>query len=364
LVSGASARENPLAPDLDNGNHPPCGASANDPHRARWDTCRASIAFYNASMPPPISRPTSDRHADLIARALAHAESHLDEPLTAETLADCAAMSRHHFHRMFRAYTGRTVANYVTLLRLRRACALLVSGHEAVSDIALKVGYESAQALAKAMRRDLDTTPTDVRRGNVPAWNDLFTHCREPDFPSALKGAAVMQVSRMTHLPEGIVALTATGRGMVDNNMMRAAQQAFGELMQVVNGAGLRDQVSSYMSVVPDDPKGPDDPHCRFVAGLVFGYSMATGSGQCKQPDGLALSGTLNWQPIASGRYAVFTHVGPYTTLHRTWKAAYRDWLPSSGEQLRDEPPLEVNLNRPEVTPPEALRTEVWLPLV
>lgn len=315
-------------------------------------------------MPPPISRPTSDRHADLIARALAHAESHLDEPLTAETLADCAAMSRHHFHRMFRAYTGRTVANYVTLLRLRRACALLVSGHEAVSDIALKVGYESAQALAKAMRRDLDTTPTDVRRGNVPAWNDLFTHCREPDFPSALKGAAVMQVSRMTHLPEGIVALTATGRGMVDNNMMRAAQQAFGELMQVINDAGLRDQVSSYMSVVPDDPKGPDDPHCRFVAGLVFGYSMATGSGQCEQPDGLTLSGTLNWQPIASGRYAVFTHVGPYTTLHRTWKAAYRDWLPSSGEQLRDEPPLEVNLNRPEVTPPEALRTEVWLPLV
>ena len=59
-------------------------------------------------MPPPISRPTSDRHAELIARALAHAESHLDEPLTAETLADCAAMSRHHFHRVFRAYVGST----------------------------------------------------------------------------------------------------------------------------------------------------------------------------------------------------------------------------------------------------------------
>jgi len=313
-------------------------------------------------MPPPVSRPTSDRHAELIARALAHAESHLDEPLTADTLADCAAMSRHHFHRVFRAYTGCTVANYVTLLRLRRACALLVSGHEPVSDIALTVGYESAQALAKAMRRDLDTTPTAMRRGNVLAWKDIFPLFREPD--SVFIGANAMQVSRMTHLPEGIVALTATGRGMVDNNMMRAAQQAFGELMQAVNGAGVHDQVRSYMSVVPDDPKGPDDPHCRFIAGLVFGYSMATGSGQCGQPDGLPLSGTLNWQPIASGRYAVFTHVGPYTTLHRTWKAAYRDWLPSSGEQLRDEPPLEVNLNRPEIIPPEALRTEVWLPLV
>jgi len=70
-----------------------------------------------------------------------------------------------------------SVANYVTLLRLRRACALLVSGHEPVSDIALTVGYESAQALAKAIRRDLDTTPTAVRRGDVPARDKLLTSC-------------------------------------------------------------------------------------------------------------------------------------------------------------------------------------------
>src|ERR1700692_679975 len=311
------------------------------------------------SMPPTNSRPTSDRHAELIARALAHAESHLDEPLTAETLADCAAMSRHHFQRVSRPYTGCSVANYVTLLRLRRACALLVSGHEPVSDIASTVGYESAQALAKAVRRDLDTTPTAVRRGDVPAWKKLLTSCHEADLPPTFKGATAMQVSRMTHLPEGVVALTATARGMVNNNMIRAAQQAYGELMQAVTGAGLREHVASYMSVVPDDPKGPDDPHCRFIAGLVFGYSMATGSGHCEQPAGLPLSGTLNWQPIASGRYAVFTHIGPYTTLHQTWKSAYRDWLPASGEQLRDEPPLEVNLNRTETRAAGAFWPEV-----
>jgi AraC family transcriptional regulator len=304
--SVVSVREYLLGPDIGDVNR-----RANGLHRARWDTYRAGIAPTIVSMPPPNSRPTSDRHAELIARALAHAERHLDEPLTAETLADGAAMSRHHFHRVFRAYTGYSVANYITLLRLRRVCALLVSGHEPVSDIELTVGHASAQALAQAMRRDLDTTPMAVRRGNVPAWKYIFTDCREGDFSSSLKGAAVMQVSRMTHLPEGIFALTATGRGMVDNNMMRAAQQAFGELMHVVNGAGLRERVGSYMSVVPDDPKGADDPNCRFIAGIVFGYSMATSNGHCEQPDALPLSGTLKWQPIASGRYAVFTYVGP-----------------------------------------------------
>jgi AraC family transcriptional regulator len=315
-------------------------------------------------MPSPSRRLTPDRHAELIARALAHAEAHLDEPLTADTLADCAAMSRHHFHRVFRAYMGCSVATYVTGLRLRRACALLVSGHEPVSEIAATVGYETAQALAKAMRRDLDTTPTAVRHGGAPAlWKLLKPSC-ESDLPPPFEGAVAMQLTRMTHLPEGIVALTATGRGMVDNNMMRAAQQAFGELMQVVNHAGLAERVASYMSLMPDDPKGPDDPHCRFVAGLVFGYSLATLSGQFEQPANLPLSGTLAWQPIASGRYAVFTHIGPYTRLHLTWKAIYHDWLPQSGEQLRDEPPMELNLNRPEITPPEALHTEIWLPLV
>jgi DNA gyrase inhibitor GyrI len=181
--------------------------------------------------------------------------------------------------------------------------------------------------------------------------------------PATLKRTTAMQVSRITHLPEGIAVLTATGRGMTNDHMIHAAQQAYGELLQAVNGAGLPARVTSYLSLLPDDPKGPDDADCRFIAGVVFGYSLATLSGECEQPAGLALSGTLAWQWIASGRYAVFTHIGPYTSLHRTWKSIYRDWLPRSGEQLRQKPPMELNLNRPETVSPEALRTEIWLPL-
>lgn len=172
-----------------------------------------------------------------------------------------------------------------------------------------------------------------------------------------------MQVTRITALPDGIAALTATARGMVDNNMTRAAQQAYDELFKEVSRVGLCDQVTSYLSVVPDDPKGPDDPHCRFIAGLVFGYSLAASSGQLLQPSGISLSGSMSWQQIASGRYAVFTHIGSYSTLHLTWKSIYRDWLPASDERLRDTPPIELNLNRPESTPPDALRTEIWLPI-
>jgi len=320
-------------------------------------------------MPKPARRifSTADRHVELIARALAHIDAQLDGPLDAATLADRAAMSRFHFHRVFLAHVGCSVGAYVSWRRLLRACALLASGREPVLEIALVVGYDSAQALAKAMRRELGTTPTALRRGDAAAWTNLMQPWRLPAIASSSSstsnaGAPPMQASRFTTLPAGITALTATARGMVQHNMTRAAQQAFGELLAALDAADLRNQVASWMCMVPDAPKGPDDPHCRYVAGVVFGYEMASGTGECQQPD-VALLGSLVWQPLAPGRYAVFSHIGTYETLYQTWAAIYRDWLPGSGEQLRDVPPLELVMNNPHTTPPELLQTEIWLPL-
>ena len=315
-------------------------------------------------MPKTIRPPVQlDRHAELISRSIAHIDAHLDGALDALTLADRAAMSRHHFHRMFKAYVGCSVGTYVTWRRLQRACALLVSGTEPVLDIALSVGYESAQALSKAMRRELDTTPTAVRRGDHGPWHELLAPGRGLYPPSPSTGvAAMLQVTRYADLPPHITALTATARGMVANTMSRAAQTAFREVVSAAMASGQLGQVASFMCIVPDDANGPDDPHCRFVAGLVFGYNMASGQGRCTQPE-IPLQGTLAWQTLEAGRYAVFTHKGPYSTLHETWRTIYHDWLPASGMSLRDVPPMELCLNNPETTPPEALLTEVWIPI-
>jgi AraC family transcriptional regulator len=313
-------------------------------------------------MPSRTPPSAAQRQRQLIGRALDHVEAHLDQPLDAFVLADRAAMSRHHFHRVFLAHVGLGVAEYVTSRRLQRACALLASGVEPVADVAWAVGYESAQALAKAMRRELDATPTQVRRGKATVWTRLRQATRGMDHPPPIEGAEPMHVDRYAELPPSLVAITATARGMVGHNLSRAAKQAYSELLPAVARAGLMDQLRSCIALVPDDPKGADDPNCRYVAGVVFGYDLARQTGRCLQPD-LALSGTLAWLPIAAGRYAVFSHIGDYTTLHLSWASIYRDWLPASGEALRDVPPMELCLNSPADTPPEQLHTEIWLPI-
>lgn len=109
-------------------------------HRRGAPTIRAM------SSPPghAIQRPV--RYLELLARAAAHVDAHLDSDLGADVLAERAAMSRHHFHRIFRAYFGTTVQAYATWRRLQRARELLAAGDRTVLDVALEVGDMSRAA--------------------------------------------------------------------------------------------------------------------------------------------------------------------------------------------------------------------------
>lgn len=321
-------------------------------------------------MPQPVAHSNATqgavRYLGLLARAAAHVDAHLDSPLDVDVLASRAAMSRHHFHRIFHAHFGLTVGGYITWRRLRRACELLAARQGNVQDIALAVGFATAQALAKAMRRELDTTPTQVQAGRQPSFDALFAR-REirpgdrPGSPERSLPPAPLH-PRWAQVP-AFAALSTTGRGMRGGNMTQAAQQGFGELWPTLEAAGLAACVTHCIGTVPEEPQGPDDPECRMLTGALFGISLPDQRGAPQQPE-IALQGSLAWTHWSAGRYAVFTHFGPYEGLHTLWKAIYRHWLPATGHALRDEPGLDLYVNDPRGTPPEHLRTDLYLPLL
>lgn len=66
---------------------------------------------------------------------------------------------------------------------------------------------------------------------------------------------------------------------------------------------------------------------------------------------------------IPGGRCAVARHVGSTDTIGKTVRALYADWLPGSGEELRDFPVFFHYIARmPEVSEHEQI-TDVHLPL-
>lgn len=66
---------------------------------------------------------------------------------------------------------------------------------------------------------------------------------------------------------------------------------------------------------------------------------------------------------IPGGRCAVVRHLGSHDRLDESAYYLYRQWLPESGEELRDSPIFFHNLNLMPDTVENDLITDIYLPL-
>jgi AraC family transcriptional regulator len=97
-------------------------------------------------------------------RVQEHIDRHLDRPLDLEALAAVAHFSPYHFHRLFLAWTGQTLGDYLARRRLEKAAQRLRGQPEStVLSIALGVGYGSAEAFARAFKARFGHSPTQWR---------------------------------------------------------------------------------------------------------------------------------------------------------------------------------------------------------
>lgn len=284
-----------------------------------------------------------------INRVVAHVNAQLAGDLDSTVLAEVAAMSRFHFHRIFAAMTGATPQHYVLRARLAAAVAALRSGTAPVGEIALDCGFEGGAALAKALRREFGLSPSAVR--NALADPRLgFVVTRNPSRPSRRRKSMLEPTYR--ELPPQQI-MCATERGAINNDMGAAAQRAFARVFPAAEKLHIVQRMTGCLALCPDEKKAPDDPDMRIIAAIAF---------EGEAPD---LAGTpgVHCETLAGGRFAVFRHVGPYNTLWQTWDAIYGDWAPVAKPALRDAPPFELYVNDASKTPPDQLITDIHVPV-
>lgn len=102
-----------------------------------------------------------------VRRTTEHIAAHLDRRITLEELAALARLSPFHFARGFARTVGMPPYRYQRKLRIERACKLLANSDMRIADVALAVGYESPQALARVFSIAHGMTPSQWRRQNA-----------------------------------------------------------------------------------------------------------------------------------------------------------------------------------------------------
>lgn len=109
----------------------------------------------------PVAKLPSD---DRLPGVLEWAREHLSEPLSLDTLADIAKMSRRTFTRRFREATGTTVTKWLNAERVARAQQLLETTDMSVERITSEVGFGTTLALRQQFAAQLGTSPSNYRR--------------------------------------------------------------------------------------------------------------------------------------------------------------------------------------------------------
>lgn len=273
-------------------------------------------------------------YAVRIGRVVDYLHDHLEDELDLDLLADVAAMSRWHWHRVYTAMQGETVVATVRRLRLSRAADRLANSDADLTDIAKRAGYTTAEAFGRAFKQSYGMTPGLYRESGSHA---LFK--------------AANRASDASGFPVEIVMLPAMYCiSMPHKGSYMQISRAFERLFAAAGPAGLTTRQSRMIGVYYDDPDAVDEAELHSAACLPIDEGRTV-------PEGFETIKTR------SGAYARLSYRGPYADMRDAYRWLMGVWLPASGHEAADGPMLEDYLNSPADTAPPDLRTDILLPI-
>ena len=99
----------------------------------------------------------------VVQRAASFMQRRLTDPIRVADIAQAAGVSSRRLHEAFLERRETTPHARLVALRLDAAERLLADPALSIADIALQSGHADQSALTRAMRRERDTTPAQVR---------------------------------------------------------------------------------------------------------------------------------------------------------------------------------------------------------
>jgi AraC family transcriptional regulator len=107
---------------------------------------------------------TRDELRRRLSQAIDYMVAFGSSPLTLAELARAACLSKYHFLRSFKAFTGITPARYLNGLRIERAQQILRRQSDVpLSEVARLVGFSEPAALSRAFQRLVGVRPGGYR---------------------------------------------------------------------------------------------------------------------------------------------------------------------------------------------------------
>lgn len=270
-------------------------------------------------------------------RVLAYIDQHLEQQISLNTLAEVAHFSPFHFHRLFSAWMGETFGDYLRRRRVEvAAMRLAAQPRTRILNVALSVGFGSAEAFTRAFKNRFGCSPTAWREqqclqrnansnsGQVNGKRGQVSPApfAEYEISRNLDKEIIMKVTLIDRQPATVAYLRHVGP--YGEPIARFWQETYVP-WAVMNRLGAD---HARYGISYDDPSITAPEQCRYDA--------------CAEvsPDFVATGGALK-TILPGGKYAMLKFKGTVEQVGEAWAGLLRGWLPSSGLQLDARPCFE-----------------------
>ncbi|MFE7614411.1 GyrI-like domain-containing protein [Streptomyces sp. NPDC057496] len=277
-------------------------------------------------------------------QAMEHIEGRLDRRIEVTELARIAMTSEYHFRRMFSALAGMPLSEYVRRRRLTLAGAEVLAGERTLLEIAVRYGYSSGEAFARAFRAMHGVGPGEARRVGAALRSQP-----RMSFRLVVEGSSSMQY-RIVEKGEFRVVGKRARVPLVHEGMNPAIAEFIRGIGKETMGriAALSDQQPEGIVGVSDklDESRAEGTELDYYHGVVTGADV---------PD------DLDALVVPAGAWAVFENSGPFPqALQYLWRDVFTQWFPSNPYRSRPGPEILRTRLSPDGARAEA---ELWIPV-
>ncbi|MFJ8074066.1 GyrI-like domain-containing protein [Streptomyces sp. NPDC096176] len=277
-------------------------------------------------------------------QTMEYIDRHLDQSIDVAGAARVAATSEYHLRRMFSALAGMPLSEYIRRRRLTVASAEVLADREPLLEIAVRYGYGSGEAFARAFRAMHGVGPGEARRTGAA----LVSQPRL-SFRLTVEGNSSMRYRVVDRPAFSVVGLKARVP-----LVHRGPNQA---IIDFVRRIGPQ-RMESLEKLSDEEPQGIvavcDDLDPSRAEGTALDYYQGVIT-SAAAPEGTTVL------PVPAGTWAVFTTAGPAPeAIQELWRDVFTEWFPSNPYRSRPGPEILRTRLSPDGTEAEA---ELWLPV-
>jgi len=279
-------------------------------------------------------------------KALEYIEEHLTEDIDYSEVSRIASCSEYHFKRMFSFLAGIGLSEYIRRRRLTLAALDLKDANLRIIDVAVKYGYDSADAFSRAFYSLHGILPSEARNENT----QLKAYPRMT-FQLSIKGGSEMNYRIVEKGPFKIVGFKK--RVPI---IFKGVNPEIAKMTELLTPEVIK-ELKALSNI---------EPIGIISASTNFSEERMEEKGEMDHYIGVTttcnVTGRYDVLEVKASTWAVFEAIGPFPeTLQNVWGRIYSEWFPTSGYEAVEGP--EILWNEGPDTGNEKYRSEIWIPV-